>query len=395
MSQNKYVLIAQNNSDYSIEGIDLGSSLLQNIDLFTMQFVSEKCMAEYLFHKNMISSKDVGFFISFQDRKHDLQFYEVIYNRDNNHNVLDLGKVASMSLKDKKASNEVYAIINHFNDMIEHDEIFYKIVIANLTSIYSKFIDYYHQPHVDLSTVDGGWALHSYPLLRNIVEAECRYSKVKQISSDPLADLTSLYSAKSSQRMSMKKRLFDQTNKDVSSSQLNLFDGFEEKDKKVKVYPLPKIKISKRVMVPTYPISRKDKVKYVNHVINSLPNHPFVDGNVNTKYFSCPIDDIDYACLSNYLNAETKKILGSYTYKKNTYYHDAEKYGYFHNQLYTEALQDLKKIERRICGKDAFYLDRLFAFCNLYHRYQNNSKMIANVKEGALDNGEKGQGSAK
>ena len=126
-----------------------------------------------------------------------------------------------------------------------------------------------------------------------------------------------------------------------------------------------------------------------------IRNHPFVDGNVNTKYFSCPIDDIDYACLSNYLNAETKKILGSYAYKKNTYYHDAEKYGYFHNQLYTEALQDLKKIERRICGKDAFYLDRLFAFCNLYHRYQNNSKMIANVKEGALDNGEKDQGSAK
>ena len=156
----QYFLIAQENEhqDFSIVPIGLSdysdkhgyeslkSGKLEKIDLFTTRFSSEEQLIDFLYNDNRIYSKDVKLYIAFQPKKNgNLKFYEVLYNYNNNSDITDLRNIASSNLGigGDKAYQRAESILRRFYSLADRSDQFYNMLIANMTNIYGKFLEYF------------------------------------------------------------------------------------------------------------------------------------------------------------------------------------------------------------------------------------------------------------
>lgn len=404
----QYQLIAQNEKDGSVETVWLDSSdmfcnfdsqfvrdySLEQIDLFTMQFIHQNELKDWLAQTGKISSADVDLYIAFQDKDHQLTYYEVLCNRRNQDSIKNLSQLANKSCTEHDRNMISQQILYHFLEQCENDPLFCRYVQSGYSSIYHKFLSYFSYGKIDttafsmLHSKDGGWAFHSYPLLRNIVEAEANYELLTLCYRDVLETAKMLQDNQKVFRDSAREVLNSKTNKNSNPAQMDFFSLLGQED----VSGLPKTphKLSKqkpKVVAPLdQDVSFDVKRKYVLETINSLPSNVFYfSGNhyakFNPKFFSCDVSDEDLRSLNGYLDASTRRHIAFYT-GLNARYHENQRNGYYSSSLAGEMADTWSTITKRL--KNSENLNGAYAWSKLYNRYVEQDKLY---REGVVSHG--------
>ena len=224
---NEYFLIARNKNTNEFKIIPVNrdrSSSLEDIDLFTIKYQDSIELTKFLNEKGIISSDEYDYFIVNQKKvngKNILKKQEILFK--NNKKIKGIAENSKAKTL-YKSNADIDAILDGFAYFMQQESNLWKQVVTNKTNIYSKFADYFMSGrNVDIPTVkyrDGGWARKSYPLIRNILEAESRpkveYDTVKRDMYRSLLD----------------EKLFDETKETYAENQISMFDIIpEEKEK--------------------------------------------------------------------------------------------------------------------------------------------------------------------
>lgn len=405
----QYQLIAQNEKDGSVETVWLDPSdmfsafdsqfvrdySLEQIDLFTMQFIHQEELKRWLAQTGKISSSDVDLYIAFQDKDHQLTYYEVLCNRRNQESVRKLSQLASGSCSEQDKNIISQQIIYRFLEQCENDPLFRRYVQSGYSSIYHKFLSYFPYGNIDttafsmLHSKDGGWVFHSYPLLRNMVEAQANYELLSLRYRDVLQAANMLRENRKALRDSAREVLKSKTNKNSDPAQMNFFSLLSQGE--MHTVPRAPHKLSKqkpKIVVPDdQGVSFDAKRKYVLDTINSLPSNVFYfSGNhyakFNPEFFSCDISEEDLRSLNGYLDTATRRHIAFYT-MLNARYHENQKNGYYSSTLDSEMSDVWHTITKRL--KNSNYLNGAYAWAKLYNRYVEQDKLY---REGVVSHGE-------
>lgn len=404
----QYQLIAQNQKDGTVETVWLDPSdmfynfdsqfvrdySLEQIDSFTMQFIHQDELKAWLTQTGKISSSAVDLYIAFQDKDYQLTYYEVLCNRRNQESVRNLFQLASKSCAERDRNIISRQILYHFLEQCENDPLFCRYVQLGYSSIYHKFLSYFSYGKIDttafskLCSKDGGWFFHSYPLLRNMVEAEANYELLRLRYRDVLEAAKMIQDNQKTFRDSARETLNSKTNRNSNPAQMDFFSLLGQDD----VSSLPKVpyKLSKqkpKVSVPNdYGVSFDVKKKYVLDTIDSLPSNVFYfSGNryakFNPNFFSCDVSDDDLRSLNEYLDASTRRHIAVYT-SLHARYHENQRNGYYSSALAMEMDDAWSKITKHLKNSD--YLNGAYAWSKLYNRYVEQNKLY---REGVISHG--------
>lgn len=425
----QYFLIAQENEhqDFSIVPIGLSdysdkhgyeslkSGKLEKIDLFTTRFSSEEQLIDFLYNDNRIYSKDVKLYIAFQPKKNgNLKFYEVLYNYNNNSDITDLRNIASSNLGigGDKAYQRAESILRRFYSLADRSDQFYNMLIANMTNIYGKFLEYFKTKNrydgvEKLRNFEGGWAFRSYTLLRNIVEAQEKYKNLMTMRGNIFENASDIFRANERRRLKIKAELLAHLNSGYDPNQLTLFDYAKMLDQEEKKEaeskeqkplqennPLPKPKkpVFRIKDIPTYSeVPMAEKRKFTMGILSNLPRDTFkeVDGGkkieFNTEMFFVPIDDYHQMCFNQYLTKSMKRRVLFINRTNALITEEHSKGNYYTAQSEEELYLEQRSLNRYFYNHDD-ELNRAYAWCRLYDEYRDLELQYCSRNQ---ENGEK------
>lgn len=413
----QYFLVAQENEhqDFSIipiytndysdkDGYEMSrSGKLEKIDLFTTRFGSEDHLINYLHEAGRISNKDVKLYIVFQPKKNsDLKFYEVLYNHNNNSDIVDLRNIAAFSLGigGDKPYYRAENILRRFYALADQSNQFYNMLASNMTNIYGKFLDYFKTKHrydgvEELRKFEGGWAFRSYILLRNLVEAQERYKNLMTMRGNVFENASSVIRANERRRLKVKEELLLQLDPEYDPNQLSLFDYAKmlDQEEQKASEPLAAVeeptiveekthssKIKKPVFrtedIPTYSeVPWAEKRRFAMSILTHLPRGTFkeTDGGkkveFNPEIFSIPIDDYHQMCFNRYLNKTMKRRVSSLSFTRALIDEEHRKGNYYTRQSESELYIGEKNLNSYFYNHDDA-LNRAYAWCRLYTEYR-------------------------
>ena len=387
----KYFLVAQSLSKGDFELITIDSNeipdlyrcvvnplgKLETIDLFTTNFSNSLELADYLYSNHKIKDKDVCFYIAFHNNKsNDLNFYEVLY-RNNKLTISDLREVASKKLGLTSSSSYDYSIsiLKRFFRTVEYYGEFYQMLDEHLTNIYDKFVDEFKNKDYEeimekLKTREAGWIFGSYPLLRNLVEAQDRYFQMCSIPGDMIENLN-LESFKNDYfRTKVKGNLSLKVNPSYNPNQITLFDyakELQEERRKESVKNERKFKLSQ---IDTYPeVPMKEKRIFVMNTFRNIPSQLFQmtkNGKVevNTHLFS-NISEYDSMCLQKCLDPYTRLHACLYTRFIKVFYREKENGNSFTTEIQKDIGKEYYSLNHHMYRYDK-HLDRAYVWCKTY-----------------------------
>lgn len=413
----QYFLVAQENDhqDFSIvpiytndysdkDGYEMSrSGKLEKIDLFTTRFGSENHLIDYLYEAGRIDTKDVKFYIVFQTKKNgDLKFYEVLYNHNNNSDIVDLQNIAAFNLGigGDKSYYRAENILRRFYGLADQSNQFYNMLASNMTNIYGKFLDYFKTKHrydgiEELRHFEGGWAFRSYTLLRNLVEAQERYKNLMTMRGNVFENASSVIRANERRRLKVKENLLLQLDPDYDPNQLSLFDYARMLDQEEKKISEPSTvekpvivedkasssKIKKPVFrtkdIPVYnDVLQAEKRRFVMNILPNLPRNTFIEVDegkkveFNPKIFSIPMDDYHQMCFNQYLNKSMKRRVAFLSRTTALIDEEHRKGNYYTRQSEEELYAGKKSLNSYFYNHDDA-LNRAYAWCRLYTEYLN------------------------
>jgi len=171
-----YYLVARDRLTNEFEIVSLHGVrdlTLEEIDSYTTHFKDESILEKGLNKVHKISLHGVDFFIAHKSNKK-IQKLEVLYE-----NNVRVRKIAEdfLSGNVENSIDKIDAILDGFAKDMTRDPLLYERVVTGRTGIYPKYVKYFIYNKSKPSTIkyrEGGWGRYSYPLIRNIVEAESR-----------------------------------------------------------------------------------------------------------------------------------------------------------------------------------------------------------------------------
>ena len=266
----RYYLVIRDktNNDYNIinvcdrYGHSNRSNRLEVIDDLTTHYRDGNEFISDLLEQGYINDGNVDLFIvSPNSKSKNLDYFELVYN---SHNKRDekLKKVIDSSLDGdlNKEEDNIKYILDRFADLMCYDDEFNNIVDFGYSNVSKKYINYFKnkkgsKPFYQVRFKDGEWALHYYPLIRNIVDIIDRYDTYKRSTSETfeknldyykrvtpgrrkitkylLDDIYNNYfGANQNDRLSIQSDLLLKTDKNYIEGQLTFNDYYDEEETK-------------------------------------------------------------------------------------------------------------------------------------------------------------------
>ena len=338
----RYYLVIRDkaNNDYNIinisdrNGHNNRANRLEVIDDLTMHYRNSNEFINDLLEQRYINNGNVDIFIVSPNSKgNELSYLELVYN---SHSKRDekLNNIIEAALdKDlTKEEDNIKYLLDRFADLMYYDEEFNNIVLFKYSNVANKYINYFKnrkgtKPFYQAKFKDGEWALHSYPLIRNIVDIIDRYDSYKRSTSEVFEEnldyykrvtpgrrkiskvlLNDIYnnyfSANKDERLNLKNDLLLKTDKNYIEGQMS-FDEYmndlEFEDGKKDTY-----------------VDMETKLAVVMDVFNKLPRKVFSmleDGSVifNTNMFLVYENEKEKDILSDLLSKDLLKDIDNYT----------------------------------------------------------------------------------
>lgn len=347
---NEYYLIARNEKTNEFKIIPVNnkrSSILEDIDLFTIKFKNKKELTEFLNQKGILTPNEYDYFIVNRKRvngKTELNKQELIYTTNK---VLKQISENSRAKNIRKSGGSIDVILDSFAYFMQQEDYFWRQVVSGKTNIYKKYADYFISgKNVDIPTVkyrDGGWARSSYPLIRNILEAELRnkedYDTIKRDMYRSLLD----------------ERLFDETNNIYTENQISMFDIIPEEKEK------------------------EDKLLEVLHYFENLPRDIFIINNEEAKFNDNLFPSYEENDLYKFrynLPERLQYVLQLLAIHKETYNNS----DYSKESFQVPIKQCLNAIIR-ILKSNKETLDKAYDWCLLYDKYKKKALGDVNGRE--------------
>ena len=391
----RYYLVIRDkaNNDYNIinisdrNGHNNRANRLEVIDDLTMHYRNSNEFINDLLEQRYINNGNVDIFIVSPNSKgNELSYLELVYN---SHSKRDekLNDIIEAALdKDlTKEEDNIKYILDRFADLMYYDEEFNNIVLFKYSNVANKYINYFKnrkgtKPFYQAKFKDGEWALHSYPLIRNIVDIIDRYDSYKRSTSEVFEEnldyykrvtpgrrkiskvlLNDIYnnyfSANKDERLNLKNDLLLKTDKNYIEGQMS-FDEYmndlEFEDGKKDTY-----------------VDMETKLAVVMDVFNRLPRKVFSmleDGSIifNTNMFLVYENEKEKDILSDLLSKDLLKDIDNYTvnlsklklYSSRVYDTDtlAREASHYENKIYNRLVSNLDE------------LNDAYSWCLLYNK---------------------------
>ena len=386
----RYYLVIRDktNNDYNIinicdrNGRSNRANRLEVIDDLTTHYRDSNEFINDLLEQGYINNSKVDLFIvSPNSKSNNLDYLELVYNSHNKRdeklkNVID----GALDRDLVKEEDNIKYILDRFADLMCYDDAFNNIVNFGYSNVSKKYINYFKnkrgsKPFYQARFSDGEWALHYYPLIRNIVDIIDRYDKYKRVTSEAFEEnldyykritpgrrkitrflLNDIYNnyfnANQDDRLSIKPDLLLKTDKNYIDGQLSFNDYYNEEE------------IKKINDIDT-------KITIVMDVFKHLPRKVFSqleDNSIifNTNMFLTYENDEDKNTLSNLLSSDLLKDIENFIVNLN-------RLGLYSSRIYdTDSLtKEVKHYKTKIYNRLLDNLDELndaYSWCMLYNK---------------------------
>lgn len=374
MTKNNYYLVSRDREKNTMEFITIpkhnqsGKNLnLEEIDLFTMNFKSEAQLIIYLYDNQYIDKFNVDLFIANRGVKN-IDYYEIIYNQDEYLNKL-LKEIAEASIEDcisySKSSN---ILIDAFCKKMHFSQNFSNLVKFRMTNVYKKFVDYFNDSNTNLNHLfsfkyrDGSWAMKSYPLQRNMVEALLKYEKIKKNNKDIIEASVELYNFNNPSRIKLKQEIMEKTDKNYFEGQLNLFDINFKNEEIISDKALEVLEFIKHLPIN---VIKLDSKRYIFN---------------RSLFEDCDMELVDY--LDQCLSSKLKKIIYLYTLHNNLL-EEANRAFSNTNELEDELRKDTASLLKMLRNNEK-ELDNAYSFIKLYNKCMMDIEMHKGEVDGKI-----------
>ena len=248
MAKNRYYLFARNKDTNKVVPVYLSEddiykngdkncfnyNSLEEIDVFTTSYGGEEEVIKYLINTNKLDNKSYDLFIVSRNGS-EYNYMEILYN-----STCLLSEIRAVAFSILKKGDFVYhndVILNNFIELMSNKK-FRKYIESKYHNIYTLFIKYFDGCYgsskmYQVKYRDGAWALKSYVLLRNIIEAINRFGEIKKDkSTKDIALAAKKYKEKlENVRNKSAADIMFYTEKNYKANQLSIFDDDDTIDK--------------------------------------------------------------------------------------------------------------------------------------------------------------------
>lgn len=405
-----YLLVARNKRDNSHKIIGIKESWynanakdedycfknsLAAIDLVTTRFASREEMQQRLIDKGYLDAGEYDFFVASKARvtsSNPVKFQEVIYRPEKNERMAEFRAVAGACCAgDLSKSNEkILRIFNKLLTKAYHRGDFYYMIENGYTGLPKKLVDSlngirdYDSVPYSLKYQER-WALESYPVIRNIIEALNRSDFLTASHSNLLQGNIAYFNENVRGRKVLSSSLSKILDKDFSVGQISMFDeGLSD------VFAVPKVNVVEKEKQEEKPkikfpvIAAGDADNKMVAVIRFLSNLPlesfkYVDNKLtfNFDIFDYELDDDTKKKLNSLLTGNLRNSLRAYLFHKSKL-EEAKKVDYYgHGQfiLQEDMAAEMNDVKRMLNKSDA-RLNRVYEWCRIYSSCGQMSRMM-------------------
>ena len=388
---NTFKIIGIKESWYKSGGDDQNVSYknsLPSIDLVTSRFLSREDMEKRLIEKGYIAEGEYDFFIASKTRSgsvNPVKFQEVIYRPEANERMAEFRTVASASNVGRmdEVNDKVLRIFNKLLTKSYHRADFHHMIQSGYTGLPKKLVDALAGVR-ECSDVPYSlkyqerWAVGSYPVIRNIIEALNRYDLLIEKDKNITNANIDYFNENVRGRRSLMKNLDMILDKQFTPGQLNLLGDNTEDVWAVSGSMLPKeefVAPVAEVKKPKYkiPVFEDDGKVDINNIMRFLLKLPlevfkYEDNQLtfNFEVFDYELDDGTKKKLNSLLTSHLRNYIRLYLFHKRKY-DEMNGHSYGHGLLIlAEDMDDDKRdIRRNLEKRTPAGLNRVNEWCKL------------------------------
>lgn len=398
-----YMLVARNKKDNTFKIIGIKESWyksggddenvcyknsLPSIDLVTSRFLSREDMQKRLIEKGYIAEGEYDFFVASKTKSgssNPVKFQEVIYRPEQNERMAEFRTVASASHagRMKEVNDKVLRIFNKLLTKSFHRPDFHHMIQNGYTGLPKKLVDALagvrECKDVPYSLkYKERWAVESYPVIRNIIEALNRYDLLVSKDNNIINANVDYFNSNVRGRRSLIKDLDIILDKQFTPGQLNLLGDNTEDVWAVSGGVLPKedvvapvTEISKpKIKIPKFEDDGRVDVKHIIGYLTSLPLEVFkyVDNQLtfNFDVFDYELDEGTKKKLNSLLTSHLRNSVRLYLFHKRKFDEmNGHSYGHGIFILMEDMEADLNDIRRNLEKRTPTGLNRVNEWCKL------------------------------
>ena len=405
-----YLLVARNKKDNSFKIIGIKEcwynanakdgdfsfkNSLASIDLVTSRFESREVMQKRLIEKGYLIDGDYDFFIASKTKStsyNPVKFQEVIYRPERNERMAEFRNVAGSCCAGKlsDSNDKVLRIFNKLLTKAYHRGDFYYMIQNGYTGLPKKLVSALEgikeKDDVPYSLkYQERWALESYPVIRNIIEALNRFDYVTANYDNMVQGNIAYFNDNVRGRKSLMNNLDKILDKDFAPGQLSLLDNdlddcFAVPKENVVVADVPPVK--KKSFPVFNGVTDENMLSKVLNYLTSLPLESFkyVDNKLtfNFDVFDYELDDDIKKKLNSLLTGNLRINVRLYLFHKLKMEEANEDYGHDKFILQEDMEADKRDIKNMLIKSPA-RLKRVCEWCRIYSTCgQMNDMMIQN-----------------
>lgn len=406
-----YLLVARNKRDntYKIIGIKESwynanakdedycfKNSLSALDLVTTRFAGREEMQQRLIDRGYLESGEYDFFIASKAKStssNPVKFQEIIYRPEKNERMAEFRIVAGSCCAGdlSKSSDKILRIFNKLLTKAYHRGDFYYMIENGYTGLPRKLVNALNgiRDHDSVPyslKYQERWALESYPVIRNIIEALNRSDYLTTNYSNLLQGNVAYFNENVRGRKALTGSLSKILDKDFSVGQISMFDdGLSD------VFAVPRVNVVEKEKKEEKPkikfpvIAAGDSDNKYAAVIRFLSNLPlesfkYVDNKLtfNFDIFDYELDDDMKKKLNSLLTGNLRNSLRAYLFHKSKL-EEAKKIDYYgHGQfiLQEDMAAEMNDVKRMLTKSEA-RLNRVFEWCRIYSSCGQMSRVIS------------------
>lgn len=408
-----YMLVARNKKDNTFKIIGIKESWyksggddenvcyknsLPSIDLVTSRFESREVMQKRLVEKGYLDEGEYDFFIASNTKSgsyNPVKFQEVIYRPEKNERMAEFRNVAGASCAGKlsDSNDKVLRIFNKLLTKAYHRGDFYYMIQNGYTGLPKKLVSALERirekDDVPYSLkYQERWALESYPVIRNIIDALNRFDYVTANYDNMIQGNIAYFNENARGRKSLMISLNKILDKDFTPGQLSLIDG-ELEDcfavPKENVVAAEETPIKKKQFPIFSGVTDENMLSKVLNYLTSLPLESFkyVDNKLtfNFDVFDYELDDDMKKKLNSLLTGNLRINVRLYLFHKLKMEEASDSYGHDKFILQEDMKADKRDIKNMLLKSPA-RLKRVCEWCRIYSLCgQMNDTMFFNKEQ--------------
>lgn len=395
---NTYKIIGIKESWYNANGKDEDycfKNTLSALDLVTTRFTGREEMQQRLIDRGYLESGEYDFFIASKAKStssNPVKFQEVIYRPEKNERMAEFRIVAGSCCAGdlSKSSDKILRIFNKLLTKAYHRGDFYYMIENGYTGLPRKLVNALNgiRDHDSVPyslKYQERWALESYPVIRNIIEALNRSDYLTTNYSNLLQGNVAYFNENVRGRKALTGPLSKILDKEFSVGQISMFDeGLSD------VFAVPRVNVVEKekkeekpkIKFPVIAAGDADN-KYVAVIrfLSSIPLESFkyVDNKLtfNFDIFDYELDDDMKKKLNSLLTGNLRNSLRAYLFHKSKL-EEARKVDYYgHGQfiLQEDMAAEMNDVKRMLTKSEA-RLNRVFEWCRIYSSCGQMSRVI-------------------